>query len=173
MKLWLDVETGGLDAASCALLSVALVLDDDSASLYLRIRGNPTLQVTEEALAINGLDPSWGMDEEDAAKAIAAFLAPLGKYTFAGANVKFDMAFLSALAQRTGVNLHMRHRALDIQSAAMLAQDVGVIHVDSFSLDSLAANFYMGRESQEHNALEDAKLARSVYHELVLALLPV
>lgn len=165
MKIaWLDVETGGLRPAEHALLSVAFVIGD--AVLNIRIAAAPGLSCTDKALEINGLDPAVGMCEYDAAVAISQFLSAHQYDVVGGANVKFDIGFLNALQERTGVRLGLSHRGLDIQAVAMYLCDVGSISLPSYSLNSIAAYYGLARKGNTHGALEDAYLARDAYEHM-------
>jgi DNA polymerase III epsilon subunit-like protein len=106
--LFVDLETGGLDAQRHSILQLAAVITD----LNLRVQGyfmtyvrpHPHLEVTAEALAINQLqmeELSTAPDEALVAEALSHFASLAGlKPRFAGYNCKFDLLFLDELWKR-------------------------------------------------------------------------
>lgn len=62
--LVVDVETGGFDPQKSALLSVALVDSLTNEKLYLEIRAEPGLSISESAIRVNGFSIEECLSED-------------------------------------------------------------------------------------------------------------
>lgn len=162
----IDCETGGLDAASCALLEVALVAVEKGEpfmSWSTRVRAYPGLRIEAEAAVVNGWTPSWGgVDEAYALFVVCDFLkatqARLNRkqLLWIGANTPFDRGFLAAAGRRHGHDVlsAFSHRDVDVCRLAMAPFLGG--HVRGVGIDSLRKSL-LGKEERRgaHAAVGD------------------
>lgn len=136
----LDLETGGLDPAACAIGSAAVVrLGADLSEVDHRewlVADDPGKLWTPEALKLNGLDPETCRRQ---GKAVAAVLAEVGIFAgdriVCGHNAAFDAGFLAArglFLPRTFCTLEVarriwprsRNRLTDVACRIGLAPDL-------------------------------------------------
>lgn len=179
----IDVETGGLDPQTDALLAIgAVCLNVDGAAegtFHSLVAPAPGLFVNPSALAINGLkpSPSWP-PEAEALRAFDNFCQRWAPAMFAGCNIPFDSAFLAAAARRCHLPEPVGRHVLDIKSLALALHVNGALslpikrRLPSVSLDSIlmALNLPV-RHGQYHDALTDARLTANALWQL-LACLP-
>jgi ribonuclease T len=175
----IDVETGGLDPQADALLAIgAVCLNVDGkieGTFHTLVAPAAGLAVNPSALAVNGLTPSpaWP-PEREALRAFANFCQRWAPALFAGCNVPFDRAFLSAAARRCSLPEPVGRHILDIKSLALALHVNGVLslpikrRMPSPSLDSILAALRLpGREGPHHDALTDAQLTASALWRLL------
>lgn len=170
--VFVDVETGGLDAKNDALLEVAAVcvFGDTPASVIHRYV-LPVGNITPRARELNGYDEDvWrergAVPLKNAVRDLAAFFKACGeKAFFCGHNPRFDYDFLTRAFARVrrpfpATDYHL----LDTASLAvplLLAGDV-----ESLSLKSLCE--FMGTIPQpDHSAINDVRATLSLFHGLI------
>lgn len=172
----LDTETGGLDPARHALLSVAAV-DSAGVCFHSLVRPAADWLVEPAALAINGLSESFlreqGRPEALVMQELAAWLKDRPGTILAGCNPSFDFQFLAAAAARQGIRWPHR-RLIDLTAAAWAAYERGRIDLPiwpdgspKLNLDSIAGALFLFRTGHTHNALEDALLTQACFAKLV------
>lgn len=100
---FLDTETGGIEPAKHALLSVSMIIDIDGQSVAhsWRIQPVPGKTITPEAMAVNGLNPSEGLVSNNGYQQVINTLdAYISRYdrddklVLIGHNVGFDEQFM-------------------------------------------------------------------------------
>jgi DNA polymerase III subunit epsilon len=171
----IDTETGGLDPARHALLSVAAV-DTEGQSFYSLVSPAPDWLIEPEALAVNGLSESFlrekGEHESLVMRDLAAWLKDRPGTILAGCNPAFDFGFLAAAANRQGIRWPHR-RLLDLTAAAWAAYERGRLDLPiwpdgspKLNLDSIAGALDLYRTGTTHNALEDALLTQACFAAL-------
>lgn len=108
---FLDLETGGLKPHLHPILQVAAIRTDMQfniqASFRTYIKPAPGLEITEEALRTNGLDPrilANAPDERLVGTALYHFIAMVPGCRFAGYRCEFDLGFLDEWRKRIGVD---------------------------------------------------------------------
>lgn len=136
-----DVETGGFDARSDALLEMAAVIlcMDDRGTLQLgetlsrHIQPFPGAVLDPKALAFNGIDPDHPFrDARPEAVALREIFGPIRhavkdsgctRAILVGHNAFFDLGFVNAAVARTGIKRNPFHpfSTLDTVSLAGLA----------------------------------------------------
>jgi len=173
--LTLDTETGGLDPASDALLTVGLIASEESGkdSIILgktHIEVQPEVYlVWDEALAINKINlenhKRTALSRKNAAAAIVSFITEMfGGHTptVLGHNTSFDLGFLGELFNCTDHKVPYKYRSLDTAGNAIFMRQLGIETGDN--LPSLIKFFGIEfDESTLHNALVDATLTYEVY----------
>lgn len=177
-----DVETGGLDPARCALLEVGLVAVHEGRAVMdygFRVAAAPMLAVDPEAAVVNGYDPArWGGTTEAHAAAVVhdfcqATQRRLGRQqlTWIGANTPFDRAFLDALMRRTRHPplAYFTHRDVDVSRIAVVGMLAGKLR--GVGVDSLRKSL-LGRADRPlpHTALGDCRETLDILRALLARL---
>ncbi len=170
----LDVETGGLDYYSNALLEVGMVVVKDGyevAAWNWRINPGSGLAVDLEAARVNGYNAAtWnGWGEREALTQImdgirwAQGALKRKKLTWIGANCPFDRSFMLAAMQRHGFAAEWHHsfdhRDVDVARIAWIPRWAGA--VNGVGLDVLGRDLLGAEKRGDHNALEDVRLTLS------------
>jgi len=93
--LALDVETGGTNPAKHALFSIGACSGDRE--FYVEIRPVTWLDIEQEALNVNGLNPEAlrekGVEEPESMQRLVEFLKQTGDVTVLGQTPSFDLGF--------------------------------------------------------------------------------
>lgn len=182
----LDVETTGTDPHKHSILSIgALDFDEPPNQFYDECRIWDGADISLEALAVNGFTKEEAMDrgKKTEAELVKAFIAwaldrPLER-TFAAQNVSFDHSFISAAAERAGVEFPFAKRTIDIHTlcwAHMVHR--GIVpptakHHSALSSSSILDYCGLPPEQKPHNALTGAfwhaeVIARIAYNKNLL-----
>jgi len=109
----LDTETGGLNAAECALLSIAAVPSWDMPPFSIHIL--PVGRLDDQAMKVNGYTPAlWeergAVTPKNALFAFQRWLFEIRDkrhFDMAAHNAGFDLLFMAAIQQRTGIDLEL------------------------------------------------------------------
>ena len=180
--LFVDTETGGLDAARCSLLSLGLVIWENGeilGSIELFV-AEPEILIEAEAQLVHGLTIETlrvcGVSPADAVARIEAFLAQYftldtaGAVPLAGHNVGFDIAFLRRLyrlAERDYDRV-FSHRTLDTAGILRFLVIAGLLPLEGAG--STAAFEYFGitfGHHARHSALGDAEATAMLFTKLL------
>ena len=179
----LDTETGGVHAETDALLEIgALLLDSElkeCESWSTTIVPAKDLLISSGALNVQnrnfqGLD-GHELDEFTAIFKLNAWVKDnlnveeYGKPIFVGFNCSFDLRFMSAAYERTGLVpcycVPEHTGPIDVfKMAKKLLQKPR--DVESHKLTCIA-DYYQAREDQAHTALADCRMTASVWRRLV------
>jgi DNA polymerase III subunit epsilon len=177
----IDCETGGLDPAADALVSVAIYHTGTRDMLTMLCRPAEGLGWHPAAEKVHGVSRAFaeakGISETDVMVRVGQVLAKWPDDDIVGANPRFDIAFLEAAAKRTGVPVRFR-RPIDVQSVAWVADKIGVIELPrkkgggpaSISLDSILKALGNQRAEKCHDAAEDAALTAWAMQRLLTLL---
>lgn len=174
-----DVESTGVDARLCSLLSVGAVsFENPQNQFYMECRAFEGAHIENEALRISGfsLEDSRDSGKKADREVVLAFLAWIktcSEWTLAGQNPSFDRDFLQATAHRHHLNWPLAHRTVDLHSVAYgeLFRAGRTIPLknnhSALNLDWILR--FVGLPSREgkHNALEDAKLETEAFARLL------
>lgn len=161
----IDTETGGLSANENPILSVGAIDTESGQEWSAKITPSPRLRVDARAAEINGYDPeTWGGIKEDLAAGYFMSFIHERDEILAGANIRFDINFLTAWIVRAGYKKPFWPRLIDLQSLALNAHQRGRITLPrkettgqlSFSLDSVCKAVFIKR-TETHDALQDAR----------------
>lgn len=161
-----DVETTGLKASTCEILSIGIVIADaatleavDKKEWYLIPKHIELAH--PKALEVNGYTAEkWAAAGERPAEEVFREIAPwLRRGQFAGHHCPFDIDFIWLTAERFGTPGFPKRPwdFVDTKQLAKLLSCDGTI--PNNKLDSLVAHYGFER-SGYHGALEDADLSR-------------
>jgi DNA polymerase III epsilon subunit-like protein len=169
-----DVETGGLDAAECAVLSIAAVASWEGVPPFqVFVLPGEGLRVDPEAARVNGYsEDAWkkrgAVSEEEAVKWWRAWLlrvrAMRPGVVFAAHNAGFDALFMLALAGRTKGGLGLERAWVCTRGMLEAARGRGWLPAGRNRLDDLGevCGFWRGEARvKEHDALQDARCCRA------------
>ena len=182
-----DVETGGFNAATDALLEIAAVL--------IELRGDGTItrgdtfryhvkpfegaNMEPASLAVNGIDPHHplrpAIDEKDALQRIfrevrrAVRTANCRRAILVGHNAFFDLNFLNAAVERTDVKRNPFHPFSSFDTATL----GGVAFGQTVLARAVAAAGIDWDASQAHSAAYDAERTADLFCEIVNRVKPV
>ena len=164
----LDLETGGFDAKSNAILEIAAVFvgfDEKDQALKVidhwqqAVTPRPGSRIEEASLKITGIDPERpGLSEAAAMRELFALVrtqqkdAECSRSVMVAHNAAFDMGFVNAAIERHGLKRSPFHPFTFIDTASLAAVGVGhtVLREACERADIVFDN------DQAHSALYDA-----------------
>jgi ribonuclease T len=166
-----DVETGGFECRTDALLQIAAVLIDINAEGHLRrgethsfhVRPFENSRLDPASLQVNKIDP-WhplrpAIDESDALqrvfRAIRAAIRTYGcrRAVLVGHNASFDLAFLNAAVTRTGMKRNPFHPFSCFDTATLAGAALGqTVLAKAVSVAGMAWD-----QASAHSATYDAE----------------
>lgn len=169
---FIDCETGGLNPATDALLSVAGVITDGAGSTVLssfNVKVLPALGtiVSPEAAAINGYTPeAWAaagaVNELDA---LPKVFDAVRSTVWVGQNPRFDIDFLTAAFLRHGQKLPLGWRyPIDTAVLAWPLLKAGLISDVKLATIAKALGF---EQKVPHDAFDDVMLTFQIYRRLI------
>ncbi len=176
--LFIDTETGGLDAGRHSLLSVGLVVWEnreiiDSKEILIN---DGVLSVTPEALSVNRIDiekhRQSAVSSSQAVDGIFEFTGKhfpgRGKITLAGHNVHFDAGFLKVFLAANGKDFseYFSHRLIDTSSILNYLYLAGEIKQKAVSSDE-AFKLFSIEVKGRHTALGDAIATAELFTKLL------
>jgi ribonuclease T len=182
-----DVETGGFNSATDALLEIAaaLVDFDDQGNLRreksIRYHVMPFAGANMEAasLEVNGIDPHHplrpAIDEKDALQRVFREVrAALREHdctraVLVGHNASFDLGFINAAIKRTGIKRNPFHTFSTFDTAALS----GVAFGQTVLARAVVAAGMKWDASAAHSALYDTELTADLFCEIVNRFRPV
>ncbi len=175
--LVIDTETGGLDPARCALVSVAAVHAESGAEFSLLIKPHAGLELEPQAMAVHGYSQEhleeYGMDEAVAMQVFSCWLHVFDRGEWAGCNPNFDRGFLDVAFARHGIEKRMGRRPIEVQTVAWLAHQLGKVvlplgrdGMPKRSLDAILQALGISRATDRHDALEDCRLTLAAFKQL-------
>lgn len=156
-----DVETGGLDPIKNPLLAIGAKDYKNGDEFYVEISPLPYLEITEQALAVNGFNKNqW--DNIDLHQAMNSFAGWLQNRDckLAGHNPYFDLSFLRASFTTTGVKNPFGHRTIDMHTLGYLKFGY------SLTSDQIYVELGMPEEPRPHNAMTGARMEYSAFEKL-------
>jgi len=187
---FVDIETTGLDVDRAEVWEVGLYIessdpseassDDGEYSWLLPVSHLGTAE--PEALKLSGF---YERHPDGGAKTVGRdqlfFLPHFAREfesitrgaTLVGANVRFDERFLDRLLRAQNTSPSWHYRLCDVEALAQGAMRNPLPMGLANSLNSMAARLILVTpEFKAHNALEDAKAARCLYHMVVNQFVP-
>lgn len=176
-----DVETGGLNSQTDALLQIAAVIlrMDDQGQLYraethaLHVRPFEGANIDPKSLEINGIDPDHPLriayGEQDALgrvfKPIRQEIRDTGctRAILVGHNATFDLNFLNAAVERSGIRRNPFHPFGSFDTATLAGLAFG-----QTVLAKALKTAGMGWDGKEaHSAVYDAEKTADLFCEIV------
>lgn len=169
----LDVETGGLNPSTCALLSIGLVEMDSSLQVKKQteifIKPSSSLLIESKAALMNGYSEAFWQEKKamplkDALNEVRLWCG--NGVEIIAHNAGFDRGFIQAAEQQSGLPLYF-NRSWHCSMAAFKAVNTAFnLGHDKCSLDYAAR--VVGHWSNDfkrgvHGALEDALASAAVY----------
>lgn len=182
-----DVETGGFNSKTDALLEIAAVLVDfgDGGILTrgqtIRFHVKPFEGANMEAasLAVNGIDPDHplrpAIDERDALQRLfrevrqAIRASDCSRAVLVGHNAAFDLAFLNEAIERCGIKRNPFHPFSCFDTATLC----GVAFGQTVLSRAVSAAGFEWDESSAHSAAYDAEITADLFCEIVNRFQPV
>jgi DNA polymerase III subunit epsilon len=170
--LVIDTETGGLDPAEHAIMSLAAVVYhdghiDESVAWLIE---DPTGVKTVNATNLNGLDgcgdSPWKVVTE--LKQLLLRHDMRGKVTLAGHNLPFDVGFLQRLYRLADADYdkQFNYGGLCTKTAALLLEQAGRLKIDNSSLVTVCEALGITVDAS-HDALADALNTAQVLRRLI------
>lgn len=183
--LWFDTETTGLDSVKNGIIQIAMLVENKKGKvideLNLRMKPFKGCVYDETALETNGktdADIAQYIPEKDAFKTLVEFLDKHinkfdknDKFTPAGYNIPFDIAFLQALFKRNDNDFYgayFNYYDVDTYALVKILDLVGTFE-DKPSKKLIAVCDKFGIELDEadaHDALADIKATRKLHKRI-------
>lgn len=176
-----DVETGGFNADTDALLEIAAVLleMDDAGRMgrsethRYHVKPFDGANLEAASLAVNGIDP-WhplrpAIDERDALQRVFREVRRAIRETgctravLVGHNAFFDLSFLNAAVRRTGLKRNPFHPFSSFDTATL----GGVVFGQTVLARAVTAAGLDWDESRAHSAAYDAERTADLFCEIV------
>lgn len=176
-----DVETGGLDCATDALLEIAAVLIEPSPdgallpgeSIALHVEPFAGARIMDKALEITGIDPNHPLRPAIPEKeALIRLFRPVRhalresncqRAILVGHNAFFDLGFLNAAVARTGVKRNPFHPFTSFDTATL----AGVLLGQTVLARALEAAAIPHDPGAAHSAAYDAQVTAELFCALV------
>lgn len=176
--LFMDVESGGLDASKHSLLQVGLAVWQDGKIVdcfEVHIQ-HETYHVTAKAMEVNGIlldDHDKIATPPDMAKEmIIEFVRNhfTERPMVGGHNVGFDLSFMHVLfGGKEEFEKYFSYRSIDTASIFRYLQMAGIIdgYTGSNSLDAIIRFFEIENQEDRHTAMGDACMTGEAYTEML------
>jgi ribonuclease T len=177
----IDVETGGFNADTDALLEIAAVLlrFETNGSLvpgeshrYL-VKPAPGLNLEPASLQVTGIDPHHPLrahvDEADALRNLFRIIrrevkaAHCNRAILVGHNAFFDMGFLNAAVERTGIKRNPFHPFSSFDTATL----GGIAFGQTVLSRAVQAAGFEWDDTRAHSAIYDAQMTARLFCEAV------
>ena len=182
-----DVETGGFNAKTDALLEIAAFLVGFGADGALRrtetyryhVKPFPGANMDPASLAVNGIDPDHplrpAIDERDALQRVfrevrrAVREQHCNRAILVGHNAAFDLGFLNQAIDRSAIKRNPFHPFSCFDTATLC----GVAFGQTVLSRAVAAAGFQWDESSAHSAAYDAEITADLFCEVVNRFRPV
>jgi ribonuclease T len=182
-----DVETGGFNARTDALLEIAAVLVEFDDSGILRrgdtfryhVKPFDGANMDPASLAVNGIDPDHplrpAIDERDALQRIfrevrrAVRESRCQRAILVGHNSSFDLGFLNEAVERSAIKRNPFHPFSSFDTATLC----GIAFGQTVLARAVAAAGFAWDEEAAHSAAYDAEITADLFCEIVNRFRPV
>ncbi|MBT8098292.1 MAG: ribonuclease T, partial [Gammaproteobacteria bacterium] len=176
-----DVETGGFNAATDALLEIAAVLIDYNDGGFLtrgetiryHVKPFEGANMDPASLAVNGIDPNHplrpAIDERDALQRVfrevrrAIREVRCNRAILVGHNAAFDLGFLNAAIERSSIKRNPFHPFSCFDTATLC----GVAFGQTVLARAVNAAGFEWHEESAHSAAYDAEITADLFCEIV------
>ncbi len=159
----LDLETTGGSPKNCEITEIGAVKYHRGIEIgTFQTLVDPGSPIPPSITILTGITHAMVVDAPDISAALPGFLEFIGDAVIVGHNVRFDLSFLNAAAERLG------YERLDNDSVdtAALARRLVRPEVRNLKLKTLAAHF-RSPVTPNHRAFEDARATAHVLHGLL------
>lgn len=159
----LDLETTGAAPSSCEITEIGAVkfIGGEPAGTFQSLV-NPGVPIPPMITVLTGITQVMVVEAPTIGEALPSFLEFIGDSVIVGHNVRFDMSFLNASAERLGYG-RIPNRSVDTLA---LARRLVRSEVRSLKLSSLAAHL-RSPVAPTHRALDDARATAHVFWALL------
>jgi ribonuclease T len=182
-----DVETGGFNSRTDALLEIAAVFVDPQEdgtllrgeTIRYHVKPFEGANLEPASLAVNGIDPDHplrpAIDERDAMQRIfrdvrrAVREQGCSRAVLVGHNAAFDLAFVNAAIERTGIKRNPFHPFSCFDTATLC----GVAYGQTVLARAVQAAGMEWDESSAHSAAYDAEITADIFCDIVNRFKPV
>ena len=182
-----DVETGGFNARTDALLEIAAVLVafDDAGQLQRRetiryhVKPFEGANIEAASLAVNGINPDHplrpAIDERDALGRVfrevrrAVRESGCSRAILVGHNASFDLGFLNEAVGRAGIKRNPFHPFSSFDTATLC----GVAFGQTVLSRAVRAAGFEWDEDAAHSAAYDAEITADIFCEIVNRFAPI
>ena len=176
-----DVETGGFNCMTDALLEIAAVLleiDDDGAiargeTIRYHVKPFEGANIEEASIAVNGIDPHHplrpAIDERDALQRVfrevrrAVRENRCSRAVLVGHNAHFDLGFLNQAVERSAIKRNPFHPFSCFDTATLC----GVAYGQTVLARAAIAAGLGWDETQAHSASYDAEMTADLFCDAV------
>jgi len=177
----IDVETGGFDAKTDALLEIAIVTvrmnDEGNLEIAEQYASHVTpfegANLDPKALAFNGIDPDHpfrgALSEKDALKKVltpvrhAVKESACNRAILVGHNAFFDLGFLNAAVERTQFKRNPFHPFSTFDTVSL----AGLVYGQTVLAKSVQCAEIEWDNSQAHSAIYDAEKTAELFCKIV------
>lgn len=175
MICFIDFETTGIDVFRDEPIEFGAVLVNDKFEIVNEYSSKLALKksvyLTKRSFKIHNISIDDLRDSPSQKEVLDNFFTDFGTdYRLGGWNVNFDVSFLRKLCHKNGKMIKynkINHRHIDVQSLCFLANTLDLTPINNTSLSDWIKYFKFNR-SDNHSAIEDAKLTLKVYKELLI-----
>jgi ribonuclease T len=182
-----DVETGGFNSKTDALLEIAAVLVEYAdggiltrgETVRYHVKPFEGANLEPASLAVNGIDPDHplrpAIDERDALQRVfrsvrvAVRENHCSRAILVGHNAAFDLAFLNEAIERTEIKRNPFHPFSCFDTATLC----GVTFGQTVLARAVAAAGFAWDETQAHSAAYDAEITADIFCEIVNRFKPI
>ena len=182
-----DVETGGFNAKTDALLEIAAVLldfNDDGClqrgeTFRFHVKPFEGANLDPASLAVNGIDPDHplrpAIDERDALQRVfrevrrAVRDSRCNRAILVGHNAAFDLGFVNEAVERTAIKRNPFHPFSCFDTATLC----GVAFGQTVLARAVVAAGFEWEEESAHSAAYDAEMTADLFCEIVNRFQPV
>ena len=182
-----DVETGGFNSKTDALLEIAVVLVDfgdggiltRGQTIRYHVKPFEGANMEPASLAVNGIDPNHplrpAIDERDALQRLFREIRKAirdngcSRAVLVGHNAAFDLGFLNEAIARSEIKRNPFHPFSCFDTATLC----GVAFGQTVLARAVAAAGFQWDESSAHSAAYDAEITADLFCEIVNRFQPV
>ena len=182
-----DVETGGVVAATDALLEIAAILirlDDDGhvrpgETIRYHVKPFPGARLDPASLEVTGIDPFHplrpALEESDAVRRVFKDVRKevkaqkCNRAILVGHNAFFDLQFLNAVVERTNIKRNPFHPFSSFDTVTLGGLAVGQTVLGK----AVVAAGFDWDENQAHSAAYDAEMTALLFCEIVNRCKPI
>ena len=159
----LDLETTGAAPKDCEITEVGAVryLGGELTGTFQTLV-NPGAPIPPMITVMTGITHAMVVEAPKIGEVLPSLIEFIGDAVIVGHNIRFDMSFLDAAAERLGYSRFPNRRSDTVALARRLVHT----EVRNLKLSSLAA-YFRSPVRPNHRALEDAKATAHVFFELL------